>query len=91
MNRPAGQWGNQQGVAVSNVRAAGAGSLSRGRLVEVPVEEREPVLRAFLDQVRGGVRFFGSSDPNVVAARGDRYPVFRVAPDEGDAAAVGGV
>jgi hypothetical protein len=69
---------------VGNVRNAGGGTLGRGRtkervrLVELPVEERDPVLRAFLEQVRGGVRFFGSSDPNVVVAAADRYPVFRV-------------
>ena len=69
---------------VSNVRAAGAGTIRRGRnvehvrLVELPVEERGPVLRAFLQQVRGGVRFFGSADPDLVVAAADRYPVFRL-------------
>jgi hypothetical protein len=69
---------------VLNVRAAGAGTLGRGRnveqvrLVELPIEERGPVLRGFLQQVRGGVRFFGSADPDVVVAAADRYPVFRL-------------
>jgi hypothetical protein len=69
---------------VANVRAIGEGTLSRGsakepiRLVELPVGEREPVLRAFLAQVRGGGRFFQSSDPNEVVAAADRYPVFRL-------------
>jgi deazaflavin-dependent oxidoreductase (nitroreductase family) len=69
---------------VANVRAAGSAILSRGRrvesvrLVELPVEDRAPVLRAFLEQVRGGVRFFGSPDPGTVAASAARYPVFRV-------------
>jgi hypothetical protein len=69
---------------VGNVRAMAEGILSRGkaeervRLVELPVSERAPVLRAFLEQVPGGVRFFGSSDPNVVVAAADRYPVFRI-------------
>lgn len=69
---------------VGNVRAAGEGVLSRGRteervrLTELPVEERGPIIRAFMAQVRGGVRFFGSSDPDVVAAEAARYPVFRV-------------
>ena len=69
---------------VKNVRAAGAGSLSRGRdreavrLVELPELERGPVLRAFLAQVRGGVRFFDSADPETVVASMGRYPVFRV-------------
>ena len=72
---------------VQNVRAAGLGTLSRGRrgeqvrLVELPVTDRGPVLRAFLQQVRGGVRFFGSADPDVVVARADRYPVFRLDSD----------
>jgi deazaflavin-dependent oxidoreductase (nitroreductase family) len=69
---------------VKNVRAAGVGILARGRtsedirLTELPVEERGPVLRAFLQQVPGGVRFFGSEDPDEVATAADRYPVFRV-------------
>jgi hypothetical protein len=69
---------------VGNVRAAGSGILARGRnvepvrLIELPVEERGPVLRAFLQQVRGGVRFFGSADSDAVAAAADRYPVFRL-------------
>jgi deazaflavin-dependent oxidoreductase (nitroreductase family) len=69
---------------VKNVRAAGTGSLRRGRdreavrLVELPEGERGPVLRAFLAQVRGGVRFFDSADPETVVASAARYPVFRV-------------
>jgi deazaflavin-dependent oxidoreductase (nitroreductase family) len=72
---------------VKNVRAAGTGSLTRGkhvevvRLVELPVSEREPVLRAFLQQVPGGVRFFESPEPDAVVASASRYPVFRVAAD----------
>lgn len=69
---------------VQNVRAAGSASLRRGRivedirLIELPVRDRGPILRAFLQQVRGGVRFFGSADPDVVVAAADRYPVFRL-------------
>jgi deazaflavin-dependent oxidoreductase (nitroreductase family) len=69
---------------VKNARAADAVTLSRGRvaervrLVEVPVTERGPILRAFHQQVRGGVRFFGIADANEVAAKADRYPVFRL-------------
>ena len=69
---------------VKNVRAAGTGSLSRGRdretvgLVELPESQRGPVLRAFLAQVRGGVRFFDSADPDTVVAAAGGYPVFRV-------------
>ena len=72
---------------VQNVRAAGSGTLSRGRDVErvrfseLPVGERGPILRVFLDQVRGGVRFFGSADPDAVVTAAARYPVFRVEPD----------
>lgn len=72
---------------VQNVRASGSGTLGRGQnvervhLVELPVEDRGPVLRAFLQQVRGGVRFFGSGDHEVVVAGADRYPVFRLDPN----------
>jgi len=50
------------------------------RLVELLVEERAPVLRAFVQQVRCGIRFFGSGGPDVVVAGPDRYPV-RVDPN----------
>ena len=69
---------------VQNVRAAESATLARGRtvetvrLVELPIEQRGPVLRAFLQQVRGGVRFFGSADAEAVVAAADKYPVFRV-------------
>jgi len=69
---------------VGNVRAAGAGSLTRGpqtesvRLVELPTEERGPILRAFLSQVRGGRRFFGGQSPEQIVAGAHRYPVFRI-------------
>jgi deazaflavin-dependent oxidoreductase (nitroreductase family) len=71
---------------VKNVRTAGAGSLSRGRqreavlLKELPETERDQLLRAFLAQVRGGVRFFDSANPDEVVAAAGRYPVFRVDP-----------
>jgi deazaflavin-dependent oxidoreductase (nitroreductase family) len=71
---------------VKNVRAAGQGSLTRGKhteavdFVELPDRERESVLRAFLQQVPGGVRFFESSEPEAVVASASRYPVFRVIP-----------
>ena len=73
-----------QAAWVQNVRVRGMATLRRGRnfeqvrLVELPVEKRGPVLRGFLQQVRGGVRFFGSADPEVVVAAADRYPVFRL-------------
>jgi len=69
---------------VGNVRAAGSGTLMRGgaveqvMLTEVDPAERGPVLRAFLEQVRGGRRFFGSQTADDIVAEADRYPVFRV-------------
>ena len=47
-------------------------------LVELPVSERDPILRAFLQQVPGGVRFFESPEPDAIVAAASRYPVFRV-------------
>jgi deazaflavin-dependent oxidoreductase (nitroreductase family) len=69
---------------VANVRAAESGTLTRGgamervRFVEVPTRERGPILRAFIDQVRGGRRFFGESSADDIVAAAERYPVFRV-------------
>ena len=69
---------------VGNVRAAGSAQLRRGgrtefvALTEVPVAEREPVLRAFLQQVRGGARYFGAQTPDEIVAAAERYPVFRI-------------
>lgn len=69
---------------VTNVRAAGSATLLRAgkseqvRLDELPVAERAPVLRAFLVQVRGGLRFFGHQTGEEIVAGADRYPVFRV-------------
>ena len=69
---------------VANVRAARRGTLTRGGatvevgLTEVPVAERGPILRAFLYQVRGGARFFGSRSPDEIVDEAERYPVFRV-------------
>jgi deazaflavin-dependent oxidoreductase (nitroreductase family) len=69
---------------VKNVQAAGTGTLLRGRrieavrLVEVPTNERGPILEAFLSQVRGGRRYFGRQTAAEVVAGADRYPVFRV-------------
>jgi len=69
---------------VKNVRASDTAVLSRGRevetvkLSEIPVADRAPVLRAFLQQVRGGRRFFGPQTPDEVVAAAERYPVFRI-------------
>ena len=72
---------------VKNIQVARAGTLERGRqkqdvrLVAIPVSEREPVLRAFLAQVRGGVRFFGRQTADEIVAGAERYPVFRIEPE----------
>ncbi len=74
---------------VKNARAAGWGVLARGRegervgLIELPAEERAPVLRAFPLEVPHGVGFFRrlygvSADPEEFATLASRCPVFRV-------------
>jgi hypothetical protein len=76
---------------VKNARAAGWGFLSRGRnreqvsLVELPFEERAPILREFPRQVPHGVEFFERilglpNDPEAFAAVAPRCPVFRIDP-----------
>jgi deazaflavin-dependent oxidoreductase (nitroreductase family) len=80
---------------VLNARAARRGVLRRGRfevevaLVELPVDEREPVLRAFPRLVPHGVRFFTqlygvTADPDAFAQLAATCPVFLVEhiPDE---------
>lgn len=74
---------------VLNARAAGEGVLSRRRkdelvgLVELRVDARPPVLRAFLEQVPGGVRFFGGRGAEEAARSAERYPVFHIVPKKG--------
>ena len=74
---------------VKNARAAGWGLLSSGRrqervaLVELPVEERSPILREFPAQVPGGVSMFARlldlpADPEAFAQAAPRCPVFRL-------------
>jgi hypothetical protein len=74
---------------VKNAQADGWGILTRGRkeervsLIELPVEERGPILREFPIKVPSGVRFFQqlygvSNDPEAFAALAPRCPVFRV-------------
>jgi hypothetical protein len=80
---------------VKNARAAGWGILAHGRkqervaLIELPVEERAPILRAFPREVPHGVQFFRQvyelpTDPAALpaafAALAPRCPVFRVEP-----------
>ncbi|HEY7024072.1 MAG TPA: nitroreductase/quinone reductase family protein [Candidatus Limnocylindrales bacterium] len=74
---------------VLNVQAAQCGTLGRGKdehqvaLTEIAAERRGPILRAFLEQVRGGRRFFGGRTPEEVVAHSADYPVFRVDPVSG--------
>jgi len=74
---------------VKNARKVGRGTLARGRkqeqvvLVELPVEERPPILREFPRQVPRGVPFFEKllnipGDPEALAAAAPRCPVFRL-------------
>jgi deazaflavin-dependent oxidoreductase (nitroreductase family) len=78
---------------VQNVRAAGWGLLAQGRkkervrLVELPVEERAPILREFPRLVPGGVQFFQRiydlpTDPALLpdafAGLVNQCPVFRI-------------
>ena len=81
--------GHDQADWVKNARAGGWGILARGRkqerviLIELPVEERGPILREFPRKVPHGVRFFRqlygvSNDPEAFAALAPRCPVFRV-------------
>ena len=74
---------------VKNARAVGWGFFTRGgkkervTLVELPVEERPPILREFPRQVPHGVQFFERmlglpNDPEAFAAAAPRCPVFRI-------------
>jgi hypothetical protein len=74
---------------VKNARKAGRGILARGRkqeqvaLVELPVEERPPILREFPRQVPHGVEYFERflglpSDPEAFAQAAPHCPVFRI-------------
>jgi hypothetical protein len=74
---------------VKNARVAGRGILARGRkqervnLMELPLQERAPVLREFPNRVPHGVQFFRqlygiSGTPEEFEALASRCPVFRV-------------
>ena len=74
---------------VKNARVAGWGFLARGReqervnLVELPLQERAPVLREFPRKVPHGVQFFRqrygiSGTPEEFEVLASRCPVFRV-------------
>lgn len=81
---------------VKNVQAARWGLLAHGRkkehvrLIELPVEERAPILRAFPRLVPGGVQFFQRvydmpKDPALLpeafAGLAEKCPVFRIEAD----------
>ncbi|MFF3905058.1 nitroreductase family deazaflavin-dependent oxidoreductase [Streptomyces sp. NPDC001848] len=80
---------------VKNARAAGRGTLTRGRrswavrLTELPEPERGPVLREFPVQNPRGVGAFvrnglvRSGTPDGFAEAADRCPVFRATPADG--------
>ena len=80
---------------VKNARAAGWGILAHGRkkervvLIELPVEQRAPILRAFPREVPHGVQFFQrlyglpkdpAALPDAFAALAWQCPVFRIEP-----------
>jgi deazaflavin-dependent oxidoreductase (nitroreductase family) len=74
---------------VQNVRAAdGRATLQRRRrrdvhLVEVPVAERAPIIKRYLEKVPGGrphISVDRNAPVNEFGAIADRYPVFRVEP-----------
>jgi deazaflavin-dependent oxidoreductase (nitroreductase family) len=78
---------------VQNVQAAGWAILRRGRkqervrMVELPPEERGPVLRAFPEKVPHGTQFFDTlygvgNDPDKFEALAPHCPVFRIDPVE---------
>jgi hypothetical protein len=74
---------------VLNARVAGRGILCRGRteehvsLIELPVEDRAPILREFPKLIPQGVPFFTrlygvTADPEQFAGMAAMCPVFRV-------------
>jgi hypothetical protein len=85
--------GSTQADWVKNVRASGWGIVADGReeervrLVEMPVEQRGPILREFPKKVPGGIPFFRSmyelpkdkeALPEAFAALAPRCAVFRL-------------
>lgn len=72
-----------------NARASDWAALRRGkrtervRLIELPIDEREPVLRAFPKKVPHGTQFFDQlygvgNDPEKFAGLAPNCPVFRI-------------
>jgi hypothetical protein len=81
--------GLEDGDWVKNARITGWGILERGReqervyLVELPIQERAPVLGEFPQEVPHGVRYFRqlygiSGTPEESGSLAPRCPVFRV-------------
>jgi hypothetical protein len=82
---PGGDW-------AANARAAGEATIQIGRrtervrMVEVPVDEARPLLRAFPIEVPNGVGFMKNAgvvtgpNPDEFEALAGRCPVFRVEP-----------
>ena len=73
---------------VKNARAAGRGQLQRGRtlesvaLVEVPLEQRPPILQLFAYRIRGGQAFLTVSPDaphSAFVEAAPRHPIFRLA------------
>ena len=83
---------------VRNVRAAAGivtirhGRRRRCRLVEIPVQDRAPIIKAYLTQVPFGrlhVPVDHTAAVSAFEAIADRYPVFRVEPYDGGPYAIG--
>ena len=83
---------------VRNVRATGGiatirhGRRRRCRLAEIPVQDRAPIIKAYLTQVPFGrlhVPVDRTAAVSAFEAIADRYPVFRVEPYDGGPGAIG--
>ena len=84
---------------VQNARAAGRGQLQRGRslesvaLVEVPLEQRAPILQLFAHKIRGGQAFLTvapSAPHSTFVEAAPRHPIFRLAQIEPSETPTGG-
>ena len=83
---------------VRNIRAAAGivtirhGRRRRCRLVEIPVQDRAPIIKAYLTQVPFGrlhVAVDRTAAVSAFEAIAGRYPVFRVEPYDGGPGAIG--
>lgn len=84
---------------VKNARAAGRGQLQRGRtlesvaLIEVPLEQRAPILQLFAHKIRGGQTFLTVSphaSHSAFVEAASRHPIFRLAEIETSQTPAGG-